>query len=258
MGNYQSANIQCCIEKLVELKHGDNWLCGTVILNVHNVDVFQQSFDGISVMVIAAVKNPDSFSSEDSNIDVIPTTSTRSSKKVIKIKSVIDLSNTKVSKGQHVIPFMIALPTYQVQDSESGHNGLVPGRASWSTCDASVAAAPVWTDLQQHHMDKSERSGLNSSSHHGGNAMECSFVSSSSDESEISISPYCTTHKMYGPLIMNDPINIHTPEVQTTTTKTKIYQVKASLKRKPHVRLSVDTDIKCYAHCAEDAAIGVM
>jgi hypothetical protein len=282
MGNYQSAHLQCWIEQHVELKLGQKTLGGTVLLDVHNVDAFHQSFDGITIIAIAGIENPTGGHNND-NIIVIPptkeeattaTTKSSYSKKVIKVKSVIDLSNTKLCRGQHIFPFTITLPTYsRLENAESCHQRSMPKMTlpSPSKCGAAAISTTIWADWQQHHQHhqqqqqqqpveefESESTSSSSSSSSNCNATTCSSISSSSsDDCDMSISPCCTTKKVLEPILLKDDSNNSNNNIPeepprytsstTIPTPTVIYHVKASLKRKPTIPLSVDTDIKCHA-----------
>ncbi|KAG7373789.1 hypothetical protein IV203_012886 [Nitzschia inconspicua] len=219
MGNFHSAHIGCFIEKQSGLKPGES-LRGTILLDVNDPQAVQESFNGISILVAGVEYHREQHDNdENGSEDAMVSTGN-----VIRVKSVIDISSMELTKGQHVIPFKVALPTYQ--DHEA-HQRSVRNDAS-SSVESLESRPPLM------HLEASQ--GISSIS-----SSSCLTMS----DSELSVSPFCTNNKVFIHLE-----NI--PEATSSPTKATahiVYNVKASLKRKDHVPLSVDTDIKCHAKC---------
>mmetsp|Transcript_2082 Transcript_2082/g.3816 ORF Transcript_2082/g.3816 Transcript_2082/m.3816 type:complete len:215 (+) Transcript_2082:199-843(+) len=212
MGNFHSAHMECWIEKQVDLQPGEN-LKGIVRLNVHNEHSFNESFQGISI-VVAGVEY------ELMGDTVVPTS------KVIRVKSLLDMGG-HVTKGEHEFPFEIALPTYD--EHLEHHDKQQTQEATSYPATASTTTATKMPGLR---------------------VLE-SCESSMSEISEFSMSPFSTTGKAFPPSVVVDGVPQQDEKGQPQPSTTIIYHVKASLKRRKNVKLSVDTDIKCHARCVE-------
>ncbi|KAG7349966.1 hypothetical protein IV203_012563 [Nitzschia inconspicua] len=216
MGNFYSAHIECFIEKQSGLKPGES-LRGTILLDVNDPQAVKESFNGISILVAGVEYHREHHDNDENGYeDAVVSTGN-----VIRVKSVIDISSMELTKGQHVIPFKVAVPTYQDHDA---YQRSVRNDAFSSV--ESLESRPPLMRLEE------------------GQSMSSSSCLTMSD-SELSVSPFCTNNKVFFHLE-----NI--PEATSSPTKAAahiVYNVKASLKRKDHVPLSVDTDIKCHAKC---------
>jgi hypothetical protein len=225
MGNFHSAHIDCLIEKQTDLEPGES-LRGTILLDVNDSQAVQQHFDGITILVAGVEYMHIPAGDADENGTVIPTS------KVIKVKSVIKLSDGDTTQGKHEIPFEVKLPTYQEHEE---HYETFRKAATSSSVQEALDSRPALRRCED-----SEASSASSSSSY----------SAMSDFSDLSVSPYCTSSKVF--VHKEDiPETDETMTTTITTTTTIVYHVKAILKRKKHVPLSVDTDIKCHARSVE-------
>ena len=202
MGNLHSAHIECLIEKQSDLQPGES-LKGVVKLTVNDQDIVQKSFDGISI-VVAGVEYI--FVDDDT---VVPTS------KVIKVRSIIDIKDRKLTKGVHEFPFDIALPTYEEHQEHY--------------------------ESQNPDQDPEQIPGLRS----------VYESDSSMSESDFSVSPMTTMSKVFLPTLHETDGDNDDDVQQEQQQKTIIYHAKARLKRKKNVQLTTDTDIKCHAQCVQ-------
>lgn len=227
MGNFHSAHLECYLEPQQQQQSGNDTIKGTIVLEVHNPQAVRDHFDGITILVAGVEYCRRSGDHDKDHVVMVPTS------KVIKVKSVIDLSDTVLlAPGKHEFPFDIALPTDE-EHHQHYCESVQKAEQDQASSSSSIPSRPA--------LVRSEEEG------------ECSSNSTMSDYSDLSVSPYITTGKVFVQNMDDIPESSGRSDSSGATAEQTqiIFKVKASMKRKSKVPLSVDTDIKCFAKFTE-------
>lgn len=260
MGNHQSASIQCCIvtdseqETSALLLPGQR-LMGYVRLTVHQDEL--KSFSGIN-LTVAGVEYDCSASVEQEDTDDAAPSSSSSKQtvvatptKIVKIKYNIadflhddceevggEKTDCVVKKGDYLYPFEIELPTPKSASADSNSNSSRyhnhHRRTSSLMSDITTLSSSYYSPLPppgRKHLDSTDRSSSSSSTPWPSYDSMLTMIHDEPDE---------TT--------MMDRTTTSCDQSSTaTTTTTVVYKIRAGLRRKPGIALSVDTDIHCEA-----------